>query len=225
MTLALSAVLAACLATLIAAIPAGAQDSFTIHSAALGEERPINVHTPSQYVASSAARMPVLYMPDGGLDEDFPHVVAAVDSLIALGVIRPVIVVGIPNTQRRRDLTGSTRVASDSTIAPRVGGSFVFRRFIREELIPEIDRRYRTTAERAIIGESLAGLFVLETFIQEREQFTHYIALDPSVWWNGGALIDHVMSSPLPIDRAPRTLYLATSKEPSTSVGVTKLAD
>lgn len=225
MTIVSSAMLAVCLATVTAAVPASAQDSFTIHSAALGEERRINVHTPSQYVASSAARMPVLYMPDGGLDEDFPHVVATVDSLVSLGVIRPVIVVGIPNTQRRRDLTGPTRVASDSTIAPRVGGSLVFRRFIREELIPEIERRYRTTTERAIIGESLAGLFVLETFIEEREQFSHYIALDPSVWWNGGAVVDQAMANPLPLDPAPRTLYLATSKEPSTSVGVTKLAD
>lgn len=56
-------------------------------------------------------------MPDGGLDEDFPHVVHTVDSLAALGAIRPVIVVGIPNTQRRRDLTGPTRVATDSAIA------------------------------------------------------------------------------------------------------------
>jgi enterochelin esterase-like enzyme len=49
-------------------------------------------------------------MPDGGIDEDFPHVVNTVDSLIALGAIRPVIVVGIPNTQRRRDLAGPNRI-------------------------------------------------------------------------------------------------------------------
>ena len=106
-------------------------------------------------------------MPDGGLDEDFPHVVHTVDSLIALGRIRPVIVVGIPNTQRRRDLTGPTRVHADSTIAPRVGGSAAFRRFVREELVPAIEARYRTTRERAIIGESLAGLFVVETMLLE----------------------------------------------------------
>jgi predicted alpha/beta superfamily hydrolase len=129
-------------------------------------------------------------MPDGGVDEDFPHVVNTVDSLVALRLIRPVIVVGIPNTERRRDLTGPTRVAKDSTIAPHVGGSAAFRRFIREELIPEIDARYRTTTERGIIGESLAGLFVVETFLREPALFDEYIAFDPSLWWNRGALVD-----------------------------------
>ncbi|MGI9090283.1 MAG: alpha/beta hydrolase [Gemmatimonadaceae bacterium] len=203
-----------------------AHDSFTIQSKALGEARLINVYTPTQYRASrgrAAEPLPVLYMPDGGLDEDFPHVVHTVDSLIAHGVIRPLIVVGVPNTQRRRDLTGPTRVASDSTIAPRVGGSAAFRRFLREELVPEVERRYRTTRERAIMGESLAGLFVVETFLQEPDLFTHYIAFDPSVWWNAGTLVDSAAPRLAAFDAAPRTLYLATSREPSTAVGIARL--
>src|SRR4051794_14034627 len=53
-------------------------DTLTVASRALGEVRPVNVHTPPSYRASSAVRFPVLYMPDGGLNEDFPHVVHAV---------------------------------------------------------------------------------------------------------------------------------------------------
>jgi enterochelin esterase-like enzyme len=164
-------------------------DTLIVASRALGETRRSNVHTPPGYASSPRSRFPVLYMPDGGLDEDFPHIVNTVDSLIALGRIRPAIVVGIPNTERRRDLTGPTRVAKDSTIAPHVGGSAAFRRFIRDELIPAIDARYRTTTERAIIGESLAGLFVVETFLREPTLFDEYIAFDPSLcgiearWW------------------------------------------
>ena len=165
-------------------------DTLTVISRALGETRRINVHLPRSYTESPTTRYPVLYMPDGALDEDFPHVVNTVDSLIALGQIRPVIVVGIPNTERRRDLTGPTRVAKDSAIAPHVGGSAAFRRFIRDELIPVIDRRYPTTPERGIIGESLAGLFILETFLREPGMFDHYVAFDPSLWWNRGALVD-----------------------------------
>src|SRR5689334_16130882 len=215
-----------CAAVLAPALSAGAQvlahDSLTLQSKALNEARAVNVYLPPQYRASSA-RLPVLYMPDGGLDEDFPHVIKTVDSLIARGAIRPVIVVGIPNTQRRRDLTGPTTVASDSAIAPRVGGSAAFRRFIRDELIPEIDRRYRTTNERGIIGESLAGLFIVETFLLEPTLFTHYIALDPSVWWNNGALIDSAPRHIATLNASPRSLYLATSLEPSTAVGISRL--
>ena len=73
---------------------------------------------------------PVLYMLDGGLDEDFPHVARDVDTAIRAGEMRPMIVVGIENTERRRDMTGPTTVASDRAIAPHVGGSVAFRAFI-----------------------------------------------------------------------------------------------
>ena len=199
-------------------------DSLSVTSHALNEARRINVHLPQGYNASSSTRYPVLYMPDGGIDEDFPHVVNTVDSLIALGEIRPVIVVGVPNTERRRDLTGPTSVHSDSAIAPHVGGSAAFRQFFRDELIPEIDKRYRTTPERGIIGESLAGLFVVETFLREPRLFDHYIAFDPSLWWNHGALVDsapallastvngsvtHRSARHMP----SRTLYVAQSRD------------
>lgn len=194
--------------------PVPAHDSLAIVSRALEEARTINVHVPSGYAASSASKFPVLYMPDGGLDEDFPHVVNTVDSLIAAGKIRPVIVVGIPNTQRRRDLTGPTRIGSDSAIAPRVGGSTAFRRFIREELMPVIDARYRSTSENSIVGESLAGLFIVETFLDDPTMFDHYIALDPSLWWNGGALVDSASATLAALGSGPRTLFLASSSEP-----------
>jgi hypothetical protein len=190
-----------------------AHDSFTVASHVLGENRLLNVHTPAGYAASGGRRYPVLYMPDGGIDEDFPHVVNTVDSLIALGTIRPVIVVGVPNTERRRDLTGPTRLASDSAIATHVGGSAAFRKFIRDELMPAIRTRYRTTAERTIVGESLAGLFIVETFLSEPAMFDHYIAIDPSVWWNGGALVGSAPAQLAAFDSAPRTLYLASSKD------------
>src|SRR3954465_15168314 len=134
-------------------------DSLSITSRALSEARRINIHVPKGYDASTSTRYPVLYMPDGGIDEDFPHVVYTVDSLIALGEIRPVIVVGVPNTERRRDLTGPTRIHSDGAIPPHVGRSGPFRRLIRDELMPAVRQRYRITEERAIVGESLAGLF------------------------------------------------------------------
>jgi uncharacterized protein len=203
--------------------PVPAHDSFTVQSRALGEPRRVNVYAPPGYRASGA-RLPVLYMPDGGLDEDFPHVVRTVDSLIALRAIRPVLVVGIPNTQRRRDLTGPTRFARDSAIAPRVGGSAAFRRFVREELIPAVSARYRTTRERAIVGESLAGLFVVETFLREPALFDHYVALDPSLWWDGGSLVDSAAARLAALDAAPRTLYLASSETEDIAAGTARLA-
>ena len=102
--------------------PVPAHDTLTVVSKILGEQRPINVYTPRAYKASATTRLPVLYMPDGAIDEDFPHVVNTVDSLIALGVIRPVIVVGIPNTERRRDLTGTLGTHDDDAVRAFMAG-------------------------------------------------------------------------------------------------------
>lgn len=188
-------------------------ETFTLASAALGEARRINVYLPPGYHEAEGARFPVLYMPDGGLAEDFLHVAGLVQVSVGNGTMRPLILVGIENTERRRDLTGPTIVASDAQIAPRVGGSAAFRSFLRAELMPHIGQRYRTTDERAIVGESLAGLFVVETLLLEPALFDSYIAFDPSLWWNDGALV-HTGSAQLstqPVDG--RTLYLATSKD------------
>ncbi|HEU4699544.1 MAG TPA: alpha/beta hydrolase-fold protein [Gemmatimonadales bacterium] len=190
------------------------RETFTLDSRAVGERRTINVYLPPAYRASPEKSFPVLYMPDGGLEEDFPHVAGTIDSLIALAKIPPVIVVGIENTQRRRDMTGPTTVARDSTIAPRVGGSEAFRAFIRDELMPAVRTRYRTTDETAIVGESLAGLFVVETFLLEPRLFRRYVALDPSLWWNGGELVRTAERRLRALDARGRTLYVAASHEP-----------
>ncbi len=195
-----------------AAPPVLPHDTLSIASRAVGERRIINVYTPPGYARNSRARYAVVYMPDGGIAEDFPHVVKTLDSLIARGRIAPVIVVGIENTERRRDMTGPTTVHSDSAIAAHVGGSAPFRRFIGDELMPEIRRRYRTTDETTIVGESLAGLFIVETFVQQPAMFQRYIALSPSLWWNRDQLVrdSAALSRSAP---GVRTLFLSAANE------------
>jgi predicted alpha/beta superfamily hydrolase len=184
--------------------------TLTIVSRVLGETRRINVYTPPGY-DDADARYPVLYMPDGGVAEDFPHVTSDIDAAIRAGEMRPVIVVGIENTERRRDMTGPTDVAEDRKIAPRVGGSARFRGFIRDELMPEIGRRFRGNGQTAIVGESLAGLFVVETFFQEPKLFDTCIALSPSLWWNGQAMVLGAAEWLRAHPRMTGTLYLAVA--------------
>ncbi len=188
-------------------------ETFTINSKALTEPRRINVYLPPGYTASAEARLPVLYMPDGGLAEDFLHVAGLVQVSVGNGTMRPFLLVGIENTQRRRDLTGPTDNENDKKIAPRVGGSEAFRRFIRDELMPQVKRRYRTSAETAIVGESLAGLFVVETFLLEPDLFDTYIAFDPSLWWNDQKLVNGAGERLRARPKLAKTLYLASSNE------------
>src|SRR4051812_39919257 len=113
-------------------------ETFTIDSKILGEARRINVYLPPGYAESPNMRLPVLYMPDGGMAEDFLHVAGLVQVSVGNGTMRPFLLVGIENTQRRSDLTGPTENANDKKIAPHVGGSEAFRAFIRRELMPQV---------------------------------------------------------------------------------------
>jgi uncharacterized protein len=188
-------------------------ETFTINSKVLRETRRINVYVPAGYQESAETRLPVLYMPDGGMAEDFLHVAGLMQVSVGNGTMRPFLLVGIENTERRRDMTGPTENANDKKIAPRVGGSEAFRRFIRDELMPQVKGRYRTTKETAIVGESLAGLFVVETFLLEPDLFDTYIAFDPSLWWNNQKLLGDAGERLRARPKTKKTLYLASSSD------------
>lgn len=199
-------------------------DTFTIDSRALGETRRINCYLPPGYKESRDSRVPVLYMPDGGMAEDFLHIAGLVQISVTNGTMRPFLLVGIENTERRRDMTGPTENEDDKKIAARVGGSRVFRKFIRDELMPEIRRRYRTTNETAIVGESLAGLFVVETFLLEPELFATYIAIDPSLWWNNQKLVNGAAELLRARPKLEKTLYFVSSEEKANAAILQRLA-
>jgi predicted alpha/beta superfamily hydrolase len=79
--------------------------------------------------------------------------------------------------------------------------------------MPQVKRRYRTTKETAIVGESLAGLFVVETLLLEPDLFDTYIAIDPSVWWNNQQLVHDAAKHLRARPELKKALYLASSSE------------
>ncbi|WDF70385.1 alpha/beta hydrolase-fold protein [Sphingobacterium oryzagri] len=190
------------------AMPAHA--TLTIDSHVLGEQRRINVWLPEEY-PSGGDELPILYMADGGIAEDFPHLANTLADLIANQVIPPMMLVGIENIQRRKDLTGPTTVKEDLQIAPVVGHSALFRSFIATELMPEVEMRYRHNGKKGLIGESLAGLFVIETFLIEPQLFDYYIAFDPSLWWNKHHLLDQSTSYLAKFPQQEKKLWFASS--------------
>ena len=197
-----------------AARPLAIGETWTISSTVLKETRVINVYSPLGFAADTPA-LPVMYMPDGGVAEDFMHVAGLVQVLTGNGSMRPFLLVGIENTERRRDMTGPTTNDEDRKIAPRVGGSAGFREFIRTELMPAVQKRYRTTDETALVGESLAGLFTVDTFLRAPEMFDTYIAIDPSLWWNNTGLIAEGPALLRSSSAVRRRLFVATSSEPT----------
>ncbi|WP_250434364.1 alpha/beta hydrolase-fold protein [Hanstruepera flava] len=160
----------------------------TISSQILNEDRRLWVHVPNTE-PNSGERFPVVYLLDGSAH--FPSVVGMIRQLSSINgntLIPKMIVVGIPNTNRMRDLTP---VADGSMGALNVtGGGENFIKFISDELMPYIDETYPTTPYRLFIGHSLGGLTVLHTLLNHPDLFNAYIAIDPSLWWAHSDLLN-----------------------------------
>jgi len=165
----------------------------SINSGILREERQIWVHLPPSAGLDRKKKYPVIYLLDG--EKNFTSVVGMIDFLSSVwgnNVCPEMIVVGIPNTNRRRDLT-PTRVTGglwiDSAFAANSGGGEAFTSFIEKELIPHIDSLYPSMQYRMLIGHSLGGITVINTFMHHTKLFRGYIAIDPSMWWDQQKLL------------------------------------
>ncbi|HEY2583649.1 MAG TPA: alpha/beta hydrolase-fold protein [Mucilaginibacter sp.] len=152
----------------------------TVNSSILKEKRIIYVHVPD---GDKKEHYPVLYVLDG--EDHFQSAVAIVEQIS--GIIPNMVIVGITNTDRERDLT-PTHVSADLNInagdARRSGGGENFMTFIERELIPYVDAHYPTLPYRTISGHSLGGLTVINAFFNHTNLFNAYIAIDPSLWWD-----------------------------------------
>jgi predicted alpha/beta superfamily hydrolase len=185
--------------------------SFRIPSRVLGEERIVNVSVPDSY-RQGDQRYPVLYLIDGGLDQDFLHILGTSQLGAIWGRSQEFILVGIATKDRRRELTGPTADPALLARYPTAGHSEEFRRYIREEVMPFVTARYRTSGRSAVIGESLAGLFIVETLLRSPDMFDGYAAVSPSLWWDKERL--SLEAARLPgARRADRQVYLATAEE------------
>src|SRR5262245_36697890 len=129
-------------------------ESRSVRSVLLGEDRRLLVALPESYERTTT-RYPVLYLLDGS--SNIMHVTGIVRFLAnARNRIPEMIVVAIPNTNRNRDLT------------PGIG-AVLFERVLAEELMPWIDRTYRTSSERVLVGHSLGGSFTTHVFLNRPE--------------------------------------------------------
>ncbi|ATQ44503.1 alpha/beta hydrolase [Caulobacter mirabilis] len=185
--------------------------SYALESKILGETRRFNVRLPAGYDAAKGTYR-VLYLLDGGEREDFPHIAGLMQLCGLVGTCEEMIVVGIEGTDRRRDMTYPSKDPEDLKMAPTSGGSERFRRFIAEELQPLVTARYGA-GKSTLMGESLAGLFVVETFLRTPGLFDDYIAISPSVWWDRNSLTDGASALLAAQPAGERRLYLTIADE------------
>ncbi|WP_313012592.1 alpha/beta hydrolase-fold protein [Brevundimonas sp.] len=199
----------------IRATPIFIGSSWAVPSNVYGGSREVNVWLPPGY-ANSDRTYPVLYVLDGGQDQDFHHISGIAQLGTIVGTTRDVIVVGVASVDRRNELALPTDNAELIARYPTQGQSERFRRFLADEVKPFINARYRASGETALMGESLAGLFVVETFLKEPQMFDAYVAVSPSLWWDGGQLARQAGAHLRDHSGAPRTLILTLGDEGET---------
>lgn len=184
-------VLVVCVVLCSAAVFAAAGEPITIgetiivQSEVMGEERTILVSTPPGYQQSTEA-YPVLYMTDG--DAHLTHTRGTVDFLARNGIMPQLIIVGVTNTDRTRDLTPTRverREAGGRTVQfPTSGGAATFLDFFEKELFPLIESSYRTLPMRLFSGHSFGGLFALDAFFERPGMYRAVLSVSPSLDWD-----------------------------------------
>jgi predicted alpha/beta superfamily hydrolase len=172
-----------------------ASEVVTIHSTLLNEDRKVYIHCPKLDSSDINKRFPVLYLMDG--ENHFELLAQYVDYLSRpdVAAIPKIIVVGIPNTKRVRDLT-PTHSISDYEGKPDTsgrytssGGNEIFLAFLKKELIPLIDSNYKTQPYKLFAGHSFGGISAINCMLTHPDMFDAYIAVSPSFWWDNGYLL------------------------------------
>jgi predicted alpha/beta superfamily hydrolase len=162
-----------------------------MQSTILAEKRILNIYLPEGYNKNDTIKYPVIYLLDGSADEDFIHVVGLVqfNNFSWVNRVPKSIVVGIASVDRRRDFTYPSTIESDKKASPTSGHSDKFIAFIEKELQPFIEKKYKTTTAKTIIGQSLGGLLATEILLKKPTLFNKYIIISPSLWWDDGSLL------------------------------------
>ncbi|MDB5021658.1 MAG: esterase [Pedobacter sp.] len=197
-----------------------------IQSRELGEKRILNIYLPQGYNKNDTTKYAVIYLLDGSADEDFIHVSGIVQfySFPWINRLPKSIVVGIATVDRKRDFTFPTSIQKDRKRYPTTGHSEKFIGFIEKELQPYIEKRYKTTRSKTIIGQSLGGLLATEILFKRPELFNTYIIVSPSLWWDNGSLLN--TSSELLKSAQQRThIYIGVGKEGLTPTEIPRVME
>jgi len=171
--------------------------SFVINSRTFGNApRAISVRVPAGYEENKDQSYPVVYLIDGGADQDFPHIAGIAQS-------------------RGFELTPPFEDQQDymQTVGTMPGGALQFRQFIESDVMPWVNERYRTTDQTAVLGESLAGLFIVDTLLKQPDLFDDYIAVSPSLWWDQASITQNLKSVFSDHSGGDRRLYLTMADE------------
>ncbi|MFA6979494.1 MAG: alpha/beta hydrolase-fold protein [Ignavibacteriaceae bacterium] len=181
-------------------------EKITLTSNILFEERNLFVYLPESYNTTQNS-YPVLYLLDA--EDHFKYTAGFVQFLSRNNKMPETIIIGIPNTFRNRDF-----LPEKVFNIPGSGGADNFIGFLKEELIPYVDKKYRTQPHRILVGHSLCGMFCFYSMLKQPELFNALIAISPWVIAADNFLLPYTTSSLSKYKSLNKSVYFtAGSKE------------
>lgn len=157
-----------------------------VYSEILKEDRELSVYLPPSYNTEISQKYPVLYILDG--DYNFQYVAGFLELQGAISEIIPEMILiaisGKGTNQYRKNCKPHIEGVADSGNAEEVAN------FIKKELIPYVDKKYKTADYKILGDHSLGGLFVVNTALNHPNLFNNYIAISPALQWGNNAMED-----------------------------------
>ncbi len=196
---------AACQDTLLNVSYKGKLDS--INSTILKQKRFVQVFVPPSYKPGSPDKYDVLYVLDGG-NWNMSIVTQLQRFIQNEGHMPPTIIVSVMGIDRNIELTPTVL----KTWNAPTGGADNFLAYIRDELIPYINKSYPSNGDNTLWGHSLGGMFAIFAMAKEPALFKSYIAVDPSLWWDNSYVPKMAASRLKTLSDSTITLFISGRK-------------
>jgi predicted alpha/beta superfamily hydrolase len=200
--------------------PAIINDS--LYSKALNEQRKITICLPEEYKPGSNTRYDVVYIIDGELhlnDFLFIYKFAKRENFLP-----PLILIALPNTYTSQGNMRDRDFLPDKTSDnEKAGGANNFIAFLKDELMPYIDKKLPTRGENSLFGHSLGGLFTMYVLLKEPGLFTNYYCSDPAFPWSNRRIITMAEETFKNTAELNITLWINGVKETYRNVGIAKM--
>ena len=193
-----------CPTDLAAQTPITIGQSYILNSSVLKEEREIQIYLPKTYADSTLTPQsyPVVYLLDS--ESNFHYFTAYIEKLskYPYPAIPELIVIGLVNTNRTRDLTPTVRKEEVMTaeqkakIQGETGGNALFFEFLEQEVKPFVEGKFRTNGYALLVGHSFGGITALNYLVNYTSMFQAYIVHDPSIWWDNRYILNAYQAQP-----------------------------
>lgn len=198
-----------CLFVLFTAASVHASEIFTMESKLLDEGITARVALPESYEHSDSFQYPVLLVMDGSTQ--FEHIAGNVNFLSTFSIVPEMIVVGVSAKNRLKRFTHTKMEA----YADRSGGAEQYTQFLRDELMPALQKKFRVSPYTVVTGHSLSGLYTGYLATHHSDFINAAISVSPSFWWDDFALIKDIKVAEQEAEKPAVRWFVSMANEPN----------